>query len=76
MSRGEALEILSKPALTEVEIKELFSQVADKFQISERELWAYHSMPKVYRRYRNNAWAFRIGIWLYSLFGIDKRIRK
>lgn len=76
MTRQEALDILSSPPLTEDEANDLFKQVAAKLQIPEEELMAYHDMPKVYRKYRNNAWAFRIGIWLYSLLGLDRRIRK
>ncbi len=76
MSREEALDVLSRPPLTEEEVKELFVQVADKLEISEDELMHYHDMPIVYRRYRNNAWAFRLGIKLYTLLGLDKRIRK
>lgn len=76
MTREEALDILSKPSLTDEEAKELFKTVADKLQISEEELMSYHDMPKVYKKYRNNAWAFKCGIWLYSLLGLDKRIRK
>ena len=76
MTRQEALDVLSTPPLTEDEANDLFKQVAAKLQIPEEELMAYHDMPKVYRKYRNNAWAFRIGIWLYSLLGLDRRIRK
>jgi hypothetical protein len=76
MTRQEALDVLSRPSLTDEQAKESFTQVAEKLQISEDELMTYHDMPIVYRKYRNNAWAFRIGIWLYSLLGLDKRIRK
>lgn len=76
MKRKEALEILSKPPLTEQESKELFSQVAEKLQIPESELWTYYKMPKKYRKYRSNAKAFRLGIWLFSKLGLDSRIRK
>lgn len=76
MTRQEALEILSKPSLTEEESKELFTQVAQKLQISEEELMSYHNMPKVYRKYRNNSWAFKVGIRLYTFLGLDRRIRR
>lgn len=76
MTREEALDILSKPSLTDEEAKELFTIVAKKLQISEEELMYYHDMPIVYRKYRNNAWAFRFGIWLYGILGLDRRIRK
>ena len=76
MSRANALEILSTPSLSDDEVKELFRIVAEKLEISEEELNAYHEMPKIYKKYRNNAWAFEIGIKLYTLLGLDKRIRK
>ncbi len=76
MTRDEALEILKTPPLTEEESKELFTQVADKLQISEEELMSYHELPKVYRKYKSNNWAFKLGIKIYTALGLDKRIRK
>ncbi len=76
MPRDEALEILKTPPLTEEDSKELFAQVAKKLQISEDELMSYHELPKTYLKYRNNNWAFKLGIKLYTLLGLDKRIRK
>ncbi len=76
MTRDDALEILKEPPLTDEESKELFSQVANKLQISEDELMSYHELPKTYLSYRNNQWAFNIGMKLYTLLGLDKRIRQ
>ncbi len=76
MTREEALEILSHPSLTEEESKELFTEVAKRLQISEEELMSYYKLPKVYKKYRNNNWAFTIGIKLYTVLGLDKRIRQ
>lgn len=76
MSREEALEILKTPPLTEEESRELFVQVANKLQISEEELMSYHELPKTYLKYRNNNWAFTLGIKLYTMLGLDKRIRQ
>lgn len=76
MTREDALEILSEPPLTEEESKELFKEVAKRLQISEEELMSYHELPKVYRKYRNNSWAFEVGIKLYTMLGLDKRIRQ
>ncbi len=76
MTRDEALEILSQPPLTEEESMELFAQVAEKLQISPEELMRYHQLPKTYRKYRNNNWAFTLGIKLYTILGLDKRIRQ
>ncbi len=76
MTREEALLELEKPSLTDEEAKELFTLVAEKLGITESELWRLHELPKKYRKYRNNAWAFNLGIKLYSVLGLDKRIRK
>ena len=76
ITRDEALEILKTPPLTEEESKELFTQIANKLQISEDELMSYHKLPKKYVKYRNNNWAFNVGIKLYMLLGLDKRIRQ
>ncbi len=76
MTRDEALEVLKTPPLTEEESKELFTQVAQKLQISEVELMAYHDLPKIYKKYRSNQWMFDIGIKLYNFLGLEKRIRQ
>lgn len=76
MTRDEALEILKTPSLTEEEAKDLFVQVANKLQISEDELMSYHKLPMKYIKYKNNNWAFNIGIKLYTILGLDKRIRQ
>lgn len=76
MTRDEALAILAKPSLTEEESHELFVEVAKRLQITEEELMSYHELPKVYKKYRNNNWAFTIGIKLYTILGLDKRIRQ
>lgn len=69
MTRDEALEILKTPPLTEEEARELFVQVAEKLKISEEELMSYHKLPKTYIKYRNNNWAFTLGIKLYTILG-------
>lgn len=76
MSREEAMEILSKPSLTDDEVKDLFCQVATKLEISEEELMSYYNLPKEFIKYRNNNWAFALGIKIYTILGLDKRIRQ
>src|SRR5574344_1662772 len=76
MTRDDALEILKNPPLTEEESKSLFTQVAQKLQISEAELMRYHDMPMSTIHYKNNSWAFNVGVKLYTMLGLDKRIRK
>lgn len=76
MTREEAFEILKTPPLSEEESKELFSQVAQKLNITEEELMSYYNLPKKYIKYKNNEWAFKLGIKLYTILGLDKRIRQ
>ncbi|WP_288217799.1 N-acetyl sugar amidotransferase [uncultured Fusobacterium sp.] len=76
LKREEALEILKNPPLSEEESKELFIQVAEKLKISEQELMSYYNLPKKYLNYKNNEWAFKLGIKLYTILGLDKRIRQ
>lgn len=76
ITRDEALCILQNPPISEEESKELFSKVAEKLQISEDELMSYHELLKTYIKYKNNEWAFKLGIKLYSFLGLDRRIRQ
>ena len=76
MTRDEALSILENPPLSEEEARELFKAVAQKLKISEEELMGYHDMPHVIRKYKSNQWAYNIGIKLYTILGLDRRIRK
>ncbi len=76
MTRDEALKILENPPLTEEDSKYLFDQVAKKLEITEEELMSFHDMPFTIKKYKSNKWAYEIGIKLYTLMGLDKRIRK
>lgn len=76
MSREEALGILDKPPLTDEESKELFTQVAEKLQISEEELMAFHDMPECTETFKSNGWLYAIAVKLYEAAGLEKRIRK
>lgn len=76
MPREEALRVLEEPPLTEEESKELFSEVARRLEISEDELAVLHGLPECSEHFRSNRWAYRIGIKLYEMLGIEKRIRK
>lgn len=76
LSREEALEILEKPPLTEEESKALFSEVAEKLEISEEELMSYHDMPDCTEKFKSQEKLYRAGIKVYEMLGIEKRIRK
>lgn len=76
MTRDEALEILKTPPLTEKESKELFKQVAEKLEISEEQLRKYHEMEMPHIKYKSQEWIYTLGIKLFTLLRIEKRIRK
>lgn len=76
MTREEALKILENPPLTEEESKELFDKVSKQLQVSHEELMKWHELPHEYLKYKNNLWAFKIGIAIYTALGLDRRIRK
>ena len=76
MSRDEALEILKNPPLTEEESRELFSFIASRLEITEQELWAYHELPMCTEQFRSQKWMYSLGIRLYEMLGLERRIRK
>lgn len=76
MKREEALDILSKDPLTDEEVDDLMNEVCGKLMISKEELLTYHKLPFLYKKYRSNSLAFKVGIKLYSMLGLDRRIRK
>lgn len=76
MTREEALEILSKPPITENESKALFTEVAKRLEISEEELMALHDMPECTDKFKSQEKIYALGIKLYEILGIEKRIRK
>lgn len=62
--------------MTEEEGQKMFKDIAKKLQISEEELQSYYVRGYDGRKYKNNAWAFKLGIKLYTMLGLDHRIRK
>lgn len=76
MTREEALKILEQPPLTEDESRELFSEVAKRLEITEEELLSFQNMPECTEKFRSQTWFYHLGIRLYEILGIEKRIRK
>ncbi|MBO4858765.1 MAG: N-acetyl sugar amidotransferase [Treponema sp.] len=76
MTRDEALKILEEPPLTEMECKQLFTEVAKKLEISENELMSYHDMPECTIKFKSQEKLYTFGIRLYEKLGIEKRIRR
>lgn len=76
MTRDEALKILEQPPLTEEESHELFVEVAHRLEISEDELMAFHDMPECTEHFKSQEFVYNLGIRLYELLGLEKRIRR
>lgn len=76
MSRGEALKILEQPPLSKEESTELFSTVAKKLGITEEELKTYHEMPECTEMFKSQERLYNLGIRVYEILGLEKRIRK
>lgn len=76
MTREEALKQMEQPPISEEEGKQMFKDIAQKLQISEGELQSYFERGSRGIKYRNNNWAFKIGVKLYTILGLDHRIRK
>ncbi len=76
MDRSKALEILEQSPLSESESKELFKEVARRLEISENELKKFHEMPECTEKFRSQEKIYNLGIKLYELLGLEKRIRK
>lgn len=76
MSREDALEILENPPLSEEESRKLLAEVAKRLEISEEELMTYHKLPECTEKFKSQEKLYNMGIRLYEILGIEKRIRK
>lgn len=76
IEREEALKELEQPPLSEEESKALFSEVAEKLEITEDELMKFHELPMCTEKFRSQEKLYSFGIWLYEKLGLEKRIRK
>lgn len=76
MTREEALKILEQPPLTEEESRTLFKEVANRLEITEEELMAFHEMPECTEKFKSQEKLYNMGIRLFEILGIEKRIRK
>lgn len=76
MTREEALKILEQPPLTEEESRTLFKEVANRLEITEEELMALHKMPACTEKFKSQEKLYNMGIRLFEILGIEKRIRK
>jgi len=77
MTREEALEKLSFPAMSRDEAKQEFEYVANKLGISVAELQKYLDAPnKSYRDYKNQEWLFVFGAKVLKMLGIERAVKR
>jgi len=76
MKRDDALKILENPPIKEEECQELFAEVARKLNISKEELLGYFEMEECTEKFRNISKIYELGIRVYELIGLEKRIRR
>jgi hypothetical protein len=77
MSREEALEKLTKPAIDEKDAKLEFEYVARKLGISNEELQGYMDAPnKSYKDYKNQESLFVAGAKVMKFLGLERSIKR
>ena len=73
ISRDEALDILSEPAMTDEQVKREFEYVAAKLDVGGEELQRYLEMPKYsFRDYQSQQGIYSLGAWVLKRLGIEK----
>tara|TARA_B110000879_G_C11173591_1_gene514819 strand:- start:1315 stop:2463 length:1149 start_codon:yes stop_codon:yes gene_type:complete len=72
MTREDAINLLKKSALSELEIKTESNFIAKKLRISLKELREYRDMPiKTYKDYKNISYIFKLGTIIFRLMKGD-----
>jgi N-acetyl sugar amidotransferase len=75
MSRGQALERISKPELSEDFLQKEFDYVADKLDLTRNELQAIFNAPnKTYKDYKNKMNIIKAGSKIMMKMGLEKRL--
>ena len=73
MTRDEALELLRKPPYDPETIDHDFEYVANKLDISVKELRGYFDAPnKSYKDYKSQEWIYNIGARAMRMLGLEK----
>jgi N-acetyl sugar amidotransferase len=77
MTREEAIDRLSRPELSEEEMKRDFTYVAKKLDWTNDEFIDIFNAPnKSFRDYKNNYFWLNLGAKLMNLIGVDRRLFK
>lgn len=77
MTREEAIELLSKPAIDPQEAEQDFEYIATKLGIEVSELHSYMNGPnKSYKDYNNQEWMFNFGAKVMKALGLEKAVKR
>ena len=77
MTREEALEKLSKPAIEVETVKQDFEYIATKLGITVEKLQSYMDEPnKTYRDYKNQESLFNLGAKILKFLGVERAIKR
>lgn len=77
MTRAEALEKLSKPAISDEDARPEFEYIATKLGISVEELRGYFNSPnKSYHDYKNNENLFKAGAKVMKFLGLERAVKR
>jgi parvulin-like peptidyl-prolyl isomerase len=72
MKRDDALEAVQLPALSQLEVNELYDFVAKKLRISLKELQSYETMElKSFSDYKNQSTLYSIASMVFKIFKGD-----
>jgi len=74
MRRGEALQRLSQPEMTEHFLQQELQYIARKLDLDDYALDALFHLPKrTFRDYKNKRWLIRLGARAMRFIGLEKR---
>ena len=76
MTREEALKKLEQQPLSDEEGQALFTEIANKLDISNEELQKFFELPECTTKFKNRTRLYNFGIRLFEKLGLEKRIRK
>lgn len=72
ITRNAALEILSKPSLSNDDARIELKYIASKLRISQEQLLSYMDLPmKTYKDYRSQGWIYNLGSKVLKLIGLE-----
>ena len=74
MSREDAVRRISKPELSKKILKNEFTFIANKLDLSEKELLKiFNEKNKNFKNYKNKSFIIKLAAKILKIFGLEKR---